>query len=74
MADKHTFTRRGFLKTASLASLGLMAGACTSSDKTSEEHAAKTPGEMTKRINHNTGDSVSVLGYGCMRLPTVGTG
>lgn len=72
MADKHTFTRRRFLKTASLASLGLMAGACTSSDKTSEGHAAKTPGEMTKRINHNTGDSVSVLGYGCMRLPTVG--
>ena len=27
---------------------------------------------MTYRTNHNTGDRVSILGYGCMRLPTVG--
>jgi hypothetical protein len=26
-------------------------------------------GEMTYRINHNTGDKVSLLGYGMMRLP-----
>mgnify|MGYP002508179390 CR=1 FL=1 len=25
---------------------------------------------MTKRLNGATGDSVSILGYGCMRLPT----
>ena len=24
---------------------------------------------MTMRVNHNTGDKVSILGYGCMRLP-----
>lgn len=27
------------------------------------------PGEMTYRTNHNTGDKVSLLGYGCMRWP-----
>ena len=27
-------------------------------------------GEMTYRINPSTGDRVSILGYGCMRLPT----
>lgn len=63
-------SRRGFLKTASLASLGLIATAC-SSENTKPEHHAKKKGEMTHRVNHNTGDSVSVLGYGCMRLPTV---
>lgn len=25
--------------------------------------------QMTKRLNHNSGDSVSILGYGCMRWP-----
>lgn len=31
-------------------------------------------GKMTYRDNHNTGDKVGVLGYGMMRLPTVGMG
>ncbi|MCH5328111.1 MAG: aldo/keto reductase [Coprobacter sp.] len=31
-------------------------------------------GEMTCRITPSTGDKVSLLGYGCMRLPTVGNG
>jgi len=26
---------------------------------------------MTMRTNHNTGDKVSLLGYGCMRLPVI---
>lgn len=29
---------------------------------------------MTMRINPNTGDKVSLLGYGMMRLPVVGGG
>ncbi|MDE7472902.1 MAG: aldo/keto reductase [Muribaculaceae bacterium] len=29
-------------------------------------------GEMTYRVNHNTGDRVSLLGYGMMRLPYTG--
>lgn len=28
-------------------------------------------GEMTYRISPSTGDKVSILGYGCMRLPTI---
>lgn len=31
-------------------------------------------GEMTYRTNHNTGDKVSLLGYGMMRLPVEGGG
>ncbi len=31
-------------------------------------------GKMTYRTNHNTGDKVSLLGYGMMRLPVVGSG
>ena len=31
-------------------------------------------GEMTYRINPNSGDRVSILGYGMMRLPVVGGG
>jgi predicted aldo/keto reductase-like oxidoreductase len=27
--------------------------------------------KMTYRTNHNTGDKVSILGYGCMRWPTI---
>ncbi len=34
--------------------------------------SGNTPaGEMTYRINPSTGDKVSILGYGCMRWPTV---
>ncbi|WP_289763949.1 aldo/keto reductase, partial [Paramuribaculum intestinale] len=29
------------------------------------------PGDMTYRMTPSTGDRVSILGYGCMRLPTV---
>lgn len=31
-------------------------------------------GKMTLRTNPNTGDKVSILGYGCMRWPTIETG
>lgn len=31
----------------------------------------KTIGEMTYRTNPNTGDKVSILGYGCMRWPSL---
>ena len=27
-------------------------------------------GQMTLKENHNSGDKVSILGYGCMRWPT----
>lgn len=33
--------------------------------------ASKGTGEMTYRVNPTTGDRVSLLGYGCMRYPTL---
>lgn len=70
-------TRRSFLR---FLGAGAFLGAATacgiSSDKKESEQgtAAKKTGEMTRRVNPNTGDSVSVLGYGMMRLPMIDSG
>lgn len=70
--DKGTdISRRHFLRNIGiLSAAGALAscGAKPGSDPSS--HAGDGP--MTMRVNPNTGDSVSILGYGCMRLPTVG--
>ena len=65
---RRTFLRNlGFLGGAGiLASCGFK----PSSDSAAEN--ADAEGEMTYRVNPNTGDRVSVLGYGCMRYPTLG--
>lgn len=65
--------RRNFLK--SIAITGLAAVGCK------ENNGAGSPivtngnkkdlGEMTYRTTPNTGDKVSLLGYGCMRWPTI---
>lgn len=66
-------SRRRFLR-----DLGVLGGAAALascgarlSDEDSGQHSERGKGEMTYRVNHNTGDRVSILGYGCMRLPTV---
>ena len=61
--------RREFIKhtTAAVAGTTLLFGACNK--KTESSPIVSTTGEMTKRINPNTGDEVSLLGYGMMRLP-----
>lgn len=66
--------RRNFLKylggTAALTFAG-----CNNSDKSvrnignTESNHKETTGGMTYRITPTTGDKVSLLGYGCMRLP-----
>lgn len=43
---------------------------CAKKEEKDSSASAKS-GEMTLRENHNTGDRVSILGYGCMRLPTI---
>lgn len=50
--------------------------ACTSNDKPKAiaKDVIDGEGEMTYRINPNTGDRVSILGYGMMRLPVEGGG
>lgn len=73
--NKTDISRRRFLR-----NLGLFTGAAAVSGmatmcKKAVDNAAADPegeGGMTMRVNHNTGDTVSILGYGCMRLPTVG--
>lgn len=68
-------SRRDFLK---VLGAGMFLGAATACGVKSEEKsptasssAKGVPAEMTYRTNHNTGDKVSILGYGMMRLPTV---
>ncbi len=65
--------RRQFLKrfgAGTLATTGLLA-ACKSKDEGEGQKASQEPptDKMTYRTNHNTGDKVSLLGYGMMRLP-----
>lgn len=71
--------RRDFLKKLGLG--GVVAGAALAgcnrraTDKLANGNDVSTdrePGEMTYRVNPNTGDRVSLLGYGMMRLPQRG--
>ncbi len=72
--DKNKITRRDFFKlagTAGIAAAGL--SACIGKGNTSSNAPTETPnGEMTYRTNPTTGDKVSLLGFGMMRLPSVG--
>ena len=67
--------RRRFLKT-----LGAGAAATTAAlygchpkntGSSGEENGEVSTDRMTYRTNPSTGDKVSILGYGCMRLPTI---
>lgn len=74
--DKRLLDRRSFLRLAGVTAAATAVAACTSGNKEKEENTpaeAKKKGEMTYRVNPNTNDKVSILGYGCMRLPTVVT-
>ena len=63
--------RRGFLKILG-AGAALAAVGCTSGSKKSEATASKRgTGPMTLRTVPTTGDRVSLLGFGCMRFPTL---
>lgn len=62
--------RRRFLRNAGIFSAAGALAAC-GVRATPDSDKPDRPREMTHRINHNTGDSVSILGYGCMRLPTM---
>ncbi|WP_277638365.1 aldo/keto reductase [Bacteroides graminisolvens] len=74
--DKNKINRRHFLK---MMGVGAAAGTtllygCHSDNKQSSKSSAQLPvptDKMTYRINPSTGDRVSLLGYGCMRWPTM---
>jgi len=71
-----TISRKKFLKVlgnVATTSAGLVYG-CNSNNQTlsnnSDNKATNiSTGKMEYRVNPNTGDKVSLLGYGCMRLP-----
>lgn len=68
--DKKGISRREFLKitgAAGLATAGLTA--CLDKNAGREHVDGKPLGEMTYRTTPSTGDRVSLLGYGMMRLP-----
>lgn len=74
--NRREIDRREFLKvlgvgtattTAALYGCSLKDGSVTVAGGSGNTPA----GEMTYRINPSTGDKVSILGYGCMRWPTV---
>lgn len=69
MAEK--ISRRDFLKTLGVGTAGAAAAGCKSmaGRKAGTGPESQIAGEMEMRTNPNSGDSVSLLGYGCMRWP-----
>ena len=64
-------SRRTFLKYMGLGSAAAFA-ACAGKKANDEEATGEPPmGQMTYRTNPKTGEKVSLLGYGMMRLPTL---
>lgn len=71
---KQNITRKDFLKamgaTAAVTTIALSGCKSETSEQTTTYSESDIPKDkMTYRANHNNGDSVSILGYGCMRLP-----
>lgn len=75
MTNKKHISRRDFLKLTGVAGAAI-AGltACNSNSKRSSSAVAEKEiptDQMTYRTNPKTGEKVSILGYGCMRWPTI---
>ena len=71
MTDNKSISRRSFLKLMGAGSVAALA-ACAGKGNSGEESLVEPPvGQMTYRKNPKTGESVSLLGYGMMRLPTL---
>lgn len=67
--------RRTFLKDIALAATALTLPGCVGKENNAAESSGKKKiGEMTYRTTPTTGDKVSLLGYGCMRLPVIQSG
>ena len=70
--SQQNINRRRFLKVlggSTLATAGVLT-ACDNNEQ--QQHSDEPTGKMTYRTNHNTGDRVSLLGFGMMRLPVEG--
>ena len=71
--NKKTISRRDFFKIAGatgMATAGL--AACANKRDKAPANGEIPTGQMTYRTNPKTGDRVSLLGFGMMRLPSVG--
>ena len=73
--ENKNISRRKFLKTfgatgATIAAAGIV-GCNATNDEYTADGASIPRGEMTYRTNRHTGDKVSLLGFGMMRLPSV---
>ena len=70
MKDKH-ISRRSFLKLLGAGSASAALAACGGSNREDSVVSLTEPpvGQMTYRKNPKTGDDISLLGYGMMRLP-----
>jgi len=76
--ENHNINRRAFLKrfgagaaVTTVALAGCDSGKNPVTSSASETRHIPEKGKMTYRINPKTGEKVSLLGYGCMRWPTV---
>ncbi len=72
--NKKQISRRDFLKIAGVtgAATAGLAACNTTNDSNASSSPVATKGSMTYRTNPTTGDKVSLLGFGMMRLPSVG--
>lgn len=74
MKDKKKIGRREFLKvagTGAAVTTAALYGCKPRSAGSASEADGARQGQMTYRTNPKTGERVSLLGYGCMRWPTV---
>lgn len=75
--DHKNINRRDFLRRLSkgVAVTGLALAGCDSASRPTASSATASgepdAGKMTYRTNPKTGEKVSILGYGCMRWPTM---
>ena len=73
--ENKNISRRKFLKTLGATGATVAAAGIVGCNATNDEHTADSApiprGEMTYRTNRHTGDKVSLLGFGMMRLPSV---
>ena len=72
MANQNNISRREFLKRAGAAGIAAAGLAACDSQGRADSGVPAPEGEMTYRTNPKTGDKVSILGFGMMRLPSVG--
>ncbi|WP_099292088.1 aldo/keto reductase [Butyricimonas sp. Marseille-P3923] len=72
--NKKEINRREFLKVlgaGTVVTTAALHGCRPRNNSANGNMANQQTGEMTYRVNPTTGDKVSLLGYGCMRLPTI---